>query len=115
MAKKFDYTFKDGTNVSATLPQLEKIAKGLGEKLDYKKLGVTPRGYYASESRGLTKISEMNEYHIRRALLKTAKDYFTSLGTDLTTPVGTFLIQFTNLTEDPTIQDLYAELSRRVK
>jgi len=115
MAKKFKYTFKSGSEVNATLPELEKIAKSLGEKLDYKALGVTPRGYYASESRGFTKISDMNEYHIRRALLKTAKEYFAALGNDLTTPVGTFLIQFTNLAEDPTVQDLYTELSRRVK
>jgi predicted amino acid racemase len=71
-----DHVFENGVKVSGTLEQLETIAKAMGLKLVGIKTEYT-RGFYSSESKGLIKISSMNEYHIRRALLKRSKDYFT--------------------------------------
>lgn len=113
-AKKFNYTFKSGSTATATLNDIEKMCSAMGEKVDYKQIGVTPKGYYPSETKGLVKISTMNDYHIRQALLKRAKEYYASLyrATDTN---ATFLVKFTQLTDDQIVLDLYSELSARVK
>jgi MarR-like DNA-binding transcriptional regulator SgrR of sgrS sRNA len=70
------------------------------------------KGYYPSESKGLVKISSMNDYHIRRALLKRSKDYFTEIfDKDDTNTV--FLKKFAKMTEDQIVVDLYTELAGR--
>lgn len=71
---KISYKFPDGTEVTGTLDQLTTIANALGVKLAISGSSV-PRGYYPSESKGIVKISDMNDFHIRRALLKRSKDY----------------------------------------
>ena len=106
-----EHTFENGVKVSGTLDQLESIAKAMGLKLVGVKAPST-RGFYPSESKGLIKISEMNEYHIRRALLKISKDYFTEIFDKEDTNTQ-FLSKFTKLTEDPIIVDLYTELHSR--
>jgi hypothetical protein len=106
-----DHVFENGVKVSGTLEQLETIAKAMGLKLVGIKTEYT-RGFYSSESKGLIKISSMNEYHIRRALLKRSKDYFTEIF-DKDDTNREFLKKFTSLTEDPIIIDLYTELSSR--
>lgn len=106
-----EHTFENGVKVSGTLDQLESIAKAMGLKLVGVKAPST-RGFYPSESKGLIKISEMNEYHIRRALLKRSKDYFTEIFDKEDTNTQ-FLSKFTKLTEDPIIVDLYTELHSR--
>jgi hypothetical protein len=107
---KIKHTFPDGTEFTGTIEQLQKVAETLGFKLT----GVSniPRGYYPSESKGMVKISEMNEYHIRRALVKRSKDYFSEIF-DATDSNTVFLKKFTSLTEDAVIIDLYQELSKR--
>jgi len=107
---KIKHTFQDGTEVTATFEQLQIIAKTLGLKLT----GVTsvPRGYYPSETKGIVKISTMNEYHIRRALIKRSKDYFTEIF-DKDDTNAVFMKKYTGLTEDSIIQDLANELYSR--
>ena len=109
-AGKIKHTFPDGTMVTGTFDQLTAIAKALGCKLT----GVagTPRGYYASESKGLVKISDMNDFHIRRALVKRSKDYFTDVF-DKNDTNREFLKKYTSLTDDMTVVDLYNEISKR--
>jgi hypothetical protein len=109
-ATKIKHTFPDGTVVTGTYDQLTAIAKALGCKLT----GVSgsQRGYYASESKGLVKISNMNDFHIRRALIKRSKDYFLSTF-DKNDTNREFLKKYIGLTEDTVIQDLYNELNKR--
>lgn len=109
---KITYKFKDGTEVTGTIEKIETMAKAIGEKIDYVAIGKTPRGYYPSESKGLTKISDMNEYHLRRALLKRGKDYLAEIY-DAAEPIPTFLKKFTELADDQIIEDLYLELNKR--
>ena len=109
-SEKINHTFSDGTKFTGTLEQLHAVAKTLGLKLTG--VGKTPRGYYESESKGLVKISELNDHHIRRALLKRSKDYFTEVY-DRSDSISTFLKKYTNLTADTTIVDLYTELEKR--
>ena len=110
--EKIKYTFPSGLEVNGTIEEIEKIAKSLGVKVDYRSVGLVPRGYYPSESRGLTKISDMSDFHIRRALLKRSKDYFASIF-EASDSNKVFLGKFLNLTEDSIIQDLFGELKKR--
>ena len=104
------HTFSDGTKFEGTYEKLEKVASALGEKIITS--GKTPRGFYQSETKGLVKISSMNDHHIRRALLKRSKDYFAEVyGKDDSNKV--FLRKYTGLTSDQTVQDLYTELAKR--
>jgi hypothetical protein len=109
---KIKYTFPSGLEVIGSIDEIEKIAKTMGVKLDYKVVGTVPRGYYPSESRGLTKISSMSDFHIRRALLKRSKDYFSAVY-EASDSNKVFLGKFLNLTEDSIIQDLFSELKNR--
>lgn len=109
-AAVIEHTFEDGTKFSGTFEQLEKVAKALG--LSITGIGKVPKGYYMSESKGLVKISDMNEYHIRRALIKRSKDYFAEIF-NKEDSIKTFLGKYTSLTEDQTIVDLYNELQKR--
>lgn len=106
-----EHTFDNGLKVNGTFEQLTSIAKAMGLKLVGVKAPLK-RGYYPSESKGMIKISEMNEYHIRRALLKRGKDYFTEIFDKEDTNTE-FLRKFTKLTEDSIIVDLYSELASR--
>ena len=107
--KTYEHTFSNGSKFTGTFEQLEKVAIVLGEKLI---LTSAPRGFYPSESKGVIEISKMNDYHIRRALLKRSKDYFAGMWSkDDTNKV--FLQKFTTLVEDPIIVDLFKELSTR--
>lgn len=113
MSKKISYKFPTGLEVSGSIEEIEKIAKSLGLKVDYKKLGdEIPRGYYRSESKGLVKVSDMSDYHIRRALLKRAKDYLSTVYEAKETNKK-FLAKFLDLASDPTVEDLFTELQKR--
>lgn len=108
---KIEHTFENGVKVTGTFEQLESIAKAMGLKL----VGVKApamKGYYPSESKGLVKISSMNDYHIRRALLKRSKDYFTEIF-DKEDSNSSFLKKFTGLADDQIVSDLFLELSKR--
>lgn len=104
------HKFENGLEVSGTFEQLEAVAKSMGLKLTGIKS--CPSGYYPSASKGLVKISDMNDYHIRRALLKRSKDYFAEVyNREDTNEV--FLKKFVNLTSDQVIIDFVNELSKR--
>lgn len=111
-AEKIDHVFPDGTKFSGTFEQLQTVASALGLKLKLTGVSFVPRGFYPSESKGLTKISEMNDHHIRRALIKRSKDFFTEIYTKEDTN-SKFLSKFTSLTDDAIIVDLYNELAKR--
>jgi len=112
MAEKIKYTFPTGLEVSGTFEELEAISKSLKQPLDYSKVGKIPKGYYPSDSKGLTKITKMDPTWLRRAILKRAKDYFAEIY-DPTDDKDRFLMKFTNLSDDQIIVDLYAEILKR--
>jgi hypothetical protein len=105
-----EHTFPDGSKFAGTIEQLTTVASALGLKL----VGVStvPRGYYPSESKGMVPISSMNDYHIRRALVKRCKDYMSDIYKAEDTN-KTFLKKFSYWADDTIIVDLYNELSRR--
>jgi hypothetical protein len=111
-SEKIDHVFPDGTKFSGTFEQLQTVASALGLKLKLTGVSFVPKGYYPSESKGLTKIAEMNDHHIRRALIKRSKDYFTEIYSKEDTNTN-FLSKFTALTDDAVIVDLYNELAKR--
>ena len=112
MSEKIKYEFPSGLEVDGSIEELEKIASALGVKLDYTRIGRIPRGYYPSESRGLTKIEGMYEYHLRRALLKRSKDYFGTIFVP-EDDTQTFLKKFVALTDDTIVLDIFNELNKR--
>ena len=115
--EKVKYTFDDGLEITGTIDQLQTIAKTLGRKLDASKLIDLPNGYYVSESSGLIKISEMNEYHLRRSLLKRAKTYYSEIFNaeifNAEDSIPTLLDKFTNIGNDPVVVELFTELNKR--
>lgn len=112
MKEKISYTFPSGLEVNGTVEEIINIAKALKVEVDFAKLGVVPKGYYPSESKGLIKISEMADFHLRRALLKRGKDYLAEMW-DATDSKDTFLNKFMLLADDRIVSDLFSEISKR--
>lgn len=110
--RKIDYTFENGMTINGTIEQIEKVAATMKLKVNYKSLGHRPTGFYDSTTKGMVKISEMNDYHLRRALLKEAKEYYSNMysATDSNTD---FLRKFTGMAEVTVIVELFTELSKR--
>jgi hypothetical protein len=104
------HTFSDGTSFTGSFVQLQKVAEALGMKITG--ISVCPRGYYPSESRGVIKISTMNDYHLRRALLKRSRDYFTGIY-EKEDSNREFLKKYKAFSEDQIANDLCDELSSR--
>jgi hypothetical protein len=109
--EKISHTFPDGTAFTGSFEQLQKVSAALGMKITG--ISVCPRGYYPSESKGVVKISTMNDYHIRRALLKRTKDYFTRIF-EKEDDNREFLNKYTQLLNDPVVEDLLNELAERI-
>jgi hypothetical protein len=112
--KTIFYKFANGVEMKGSFEQIAATAKMFGEKIDGTKVDISslPSGYYPSESKGLIKISDMSDYHIRRALLKRAKEYFgTIYNADDNNSV--FLNKFVSLSDDSLIIALYNELAKR--
>ena len=110
--KKINYVFENGMEINGTIDQIEKVAKTMGLKVNYKSIGYRPVGFYPSASKGMVKISEMIDYHLRRALLKEAKEYYAAMYSPDDTN-QTFLKKFTGMAENALIIELFTELSKR--
>ncbi len=110
--KSIEYTFENGLKISGTIDQIETVASSMGLKLNYKSIGHRPVGMYPSATKGLVRISTMNDYHLRRALLKHAKDYYAEVF-QATDSNKQFLTKFTGLADDSLVVDLFTELSKR--
>lgn len=111
-SETFEYMFDNGMKINGTLDQIEKVAATMKLKINYKSLGCRPVGFYPSTTKGMIKISEMNDYHLRRALLKEAKEYYG----DMYDPKDNnkdFLVKFTGMAENPLVIELFTELSKR--
>jgi hypothetical protein len=105
-----EHTFTDGTKFTGTIEQIKKVASALGMKVTG--LSKVPKGYYMSESQGLVKVSEMHDHHIRRALVKRSKDYFTEIYSKDDT-INKFLQKYLDLTNDKSVVELFTELQKR--
>ena len=110
MSPTINHTFPNGTKFSGSFDELVIVSNALGFSL--KGVSNVPRGYYPSETKGVVKISEMNEYHQRRALLKRSTDYLKTIF-EAEDSIPTFLKKFTDLPGDPIVQDLYSALSNK--
>lgn len=110
--KSYDYTFANGLKASGTISVLEDTARKLGFVLDYKVLGVRPRGFYPSVSKGLIKIANMHEFHVRQAINKRVKDYLTEkCNKDVTNKQ--YVSNFMSMADDEVLIDLFADLQTR--
>jgi hypothetical protein len=107
------YKFKNGAEVDGTLDQILEIAKSLGEVVDLGKLGAVPVGYYQSEHKGIIKISDMADVHIRNALLKMSRKWFEALGKETGLTNSQFMKRYVSLTDQSKINELFVELSKR--
>lgn len=115
--KTITYKFPSGAEVTGTLEEIVEIAKALKTTVDFSKIDLTkvtvPKGYYPSESKGLIKVSDMGEWHLRRALLKRAKEYYAEMF-DPKDTLEQFLNKFTLLSEDQIITDLFTEIKKKI-
>lgn len=116
MSAKITHKFASGLEVSGTFDEIAAVATALGQKLDltelYKKNGEHISGYYPSESKGLIKIADMQDFHIRRALLKRAKEYYSGVF-DAKDENEKFLTKFIGLVDDRIVKELFIELQSR--
>ena len=116
MSTKITHKFASGLEVSGTFEEIAAVATALGQKLDltelYKKNGEHISGYYPSESKGLIKIADMQDFHIRRALLKRAKEYYSNVF-DSKDENEKFLMKFVALVDDRLVKELFLELQKR--
>ena len=116
MSTKITHKFASGLEVSGTFEEIAAVATALGQKLDltelYKKNGEHINGYYPSESKGLIKIADMQDFHIRRALLKRAKEYYSNVF-DAKDENEKFLSKFVALVDDRLVKELFLELQKR--
>ena len=105
------YTFKNGSVVNGTLDQIMKMAAILGETV----VGITdvPKGYYHSGTKGIMKIADMNEVHIKNALNKIAYSYYQNLGKEKI-EIYEYLKKFTELVQEPKLNELFEELQSRI-
>lgn len=108
------YTFKNGTIVKGTVEQILAVANILKETVDLSKLPREP-GYYKSASKGLVKISQMNDIHLKNALCKSIKNFYEKLAAAPYTDLATFEAMSTSLAADPVVSDLYKEVTARVR
>jgi hypothetical protein len=109
-----NYTFKNGAKVEGTIDQINLIAKSLKETINPKNLGGdAPKGYYISSTRGIIKISEMQDIHLRNALLKQSKTYFETLQKEKGLKNTDFCSKYVGLTDKTLVIELYTELSKR--
>lgn len=112
--KHMNYHFKNGLKVEGTYEQIITIAKTIKEPIEPGKIvGEIPRGFYISEKNGIMKISDMNDIHIRNALLKQSKQHFEFLQKEKNIKNTEFLQKFMALADKPTVTDLFSELSKR--
>ena len=113
-SRKIKYTFENGLEINGTIDQIEKVANSMKLKVNYSKIGIRPNGYFKSVSKGMVKIEEMNTYHLRRALLKTAKDFYTGMYNPKHSNKE-FLQAFISMPTNEVVIELYSELEKRKK
>lgn len=115
--KELTYRFNDIVNVVGTLNQIEDIAEKLNLKINYTILasvnGLIDE-YYDSEHLGIVYIKDMATEHLKNALLKNLREYFTPENFK-----DAIDDDFLSRIEDPDfynseIKMLYTELSNRL-
>jgi len=116
MSEKINHKFENGLEVTGTLEEIVTIAKTLGLKFDVTKFlavnGGSLKGYYNSTSRGVIRIDSMTDVHLRRALLKRARIFYTEIFESKDTN-REFLKKFESFADDRLIKELFTELLKR--
>lgn len=110
------YSFSNGVTINGTAEQILKAAEAFGEKIDPVMLGIIPAGFYVSSDGELKEISKMHTQYIINALLKRTLEHFESIRIKKITDdseLPQFLVNYVNLTENPQIEALYTELTKR--
>lgn len=107
------YKLKNGAEVKGTIDQILSMAKAVGETVDLSKIDISSsEGYYKSSTHGLMKLEDMNDMHIRNALIKRSKEYYETLRKKKV-PNDKFMEEYIVLHDDNTVVDLIAELTKR--
>jgi hypothetical protein len=116
MSEKISHKFDNGLEVTGTLEEIITIAKTLSLNFDVSKFlavnGGSLTGYYNSTSKGVIRIDSMSDMHLRRALLKRARIYYTEIF-DMKDTNKEFQKKFVSLANDRLVYELYNELSKR--
>ncbi len=110
----YSYKFKNGSSINGNVAQIMEVAKILGEEVDAAQLGIIPKGYYMSETKGLIKISDMNPLHIKNALTKATYTYFQNIGKEKIS-LKEYLQKFLAFTDSEQIVDLFEELVKQAE
>lgn len=98
------HTFKSGLTVEGTKEEVKLVAKAIGES-------ISP--IYKSSSKGDVPVDEMNEIHLRNAILLHLRDYFTQK--NFKNMDNESFIDNVEEINDDVIKMLMDELKRRVE
>jgi hypothetical protein len=113
MSQKLRYTLPGGAVLEGTAAEIIAFAGSAGIAIDTSKL--VPPGHYLSNTHGLVKITDMDIMHIVNALNKRVVEYYESIRPKKEEGVAKYLDDFTELTHDGQIAELYMEVNRRVR
>lgn len=72
----------------------------------------TPKGYFLSARKGLIKLSSMNQYHLKRALIKRQRE----LLSEIYRPEDSseeFLLKLRSISRDKILNSLKREIKKR--
>lgn len=102
-----EYKLKSGAVITGTFDQIKEIAKSLGETVS------SDAHYYSSSKDEWLKISDMEDGHIRNALLKRSREFFEELSALKKATNTDFLQKYTQLVDDKVVINLFSELQKR--
>lgn len=115
--EKRSYEFNNGLTITGSIEQIIEISTKIGEPIDATRLGIVPKGFYQSSTKGLVAIKDMNTVHIINALTKRTISYYENIkpkkGEEL--DLATYLKNYISLTDDAQVEELYTELIERQK
>jgi hypothetical protein len=113
---KLTYKFKNGAQITGTVEQIVSFGAILKEKVDLLKIkGGVPQGYYNSSSKGLIKITDMHDTHLRNSIVKASISALNDLQNSKTLSNKQFLNRWTTSGNSVKITELVNELTKRSK
>jgi len=113
-----EYTFQDGLKVSGSLEQILSIGQLKKEVVNLQQIagvdGVSISGYYNSKTKGLIKISDMNNVHLMNSFCYSARTLYEKLSKKTKElSCSDFVKEIQTLSSDSLLTDLANEINKR--
>lgn len=111
------YTTKNGVKISGTFQQIMSVCNLIGETVEMDKLtGIDiNKLYYSKSKKEWMEIEKMANQHIMHAIISKVRSYYESLKIKNDTTIEGFFGEIVKWSDDQLVQNLKAELLKRVK